>query len=311
MSDKVATTPLNNLPAMSPRNWALLVLLSLLWGATFIAARVAVVEVHPLLLVFYRVALAASAVAAWAWMRGISLKPAVAQARWFLLLGLVNNVIPFSLIFIGQTELGAGPASILNATTPFWAIIMASIFLRDERITLARIVGVILGIAGTAVMIGPVAANAIEGPLWPKLAILGSALSYGIAAILARRMSALGPLVATTGQLVASTCIMAPVALFVVAIDGLNPVSGVTVVSILMLGLVSTAFAYILYFSIAAQAGATNVSLVTLLVPVSAILLGVVLLGETISLHEIAGMGIIALGLIVIDGRLLRAGRTR
>jgi drug/metabolite transporter (DMT)-like permease len=227
----------------------------------------------------------------------------------FLALALLNNVIPFSLIFAGQTELGAGLASVLNATTPFWTILIANTLTKDEKITANKIAGVLLGIAGTAVMIGPGLLASLGGPVWAKFSLVGASISYAMALMVARGFKGVPPAIVATGQLTASTAIMVPIVVAVVGIDGLFAASLPVWGAVFGLALLSTAFAYILYFNILASAGATNASLVTLLVPVSAILLGAAFLGERLESFEFAGMAFIGAGLLVIDGRLLRPGK--
>lgn len=291
---------------MSARDWGMLILLGAIWGASFFFARVAVAEIHPLNLVLFRVALAAAALHLYLALAGPSFRLALPMAGSFLVLALLNNVLPFSLMFAGQTELGAGAASILNATTPFWTMLLANVLTQDEKLSWSKIAGVTLGMAGAAVMIGPGAAAGLGGPAWAKLALLGTALSYAFAVIYARRFRGLPPQVVATGQLTASTVIMVPVVLLWNGVDGLFSASGPAWLAVLGLSLLATALAYILYFGIVRSAGATNASLVTLIVPVGAILLGAAFLGERLETFELAGMGLIALGLLAIDGRLLR-----
>lgn len=290
---------------MSASSWAQLLLLAAIWGGSFFFARVAVQEIPPLALVLLRVGIAAAALQVYLVARGISFRPVLAQAGSFFLLAAVNNVIPFSLMFLGQTELGAGLASAINATTPFWTILVASFLTGDEKPTLGKLLGVAIGIAGTAVMIGPGLLVGIGGPAWAKLALMGTAISYGFAFVVAKRIKGFAPTVVATGQMTMSTIIMLPIVFALYAPSQAFSASPTAWAAVLGLALLATAFAYILFFRIVAAAGATNASLVTLIVPVSAILLGVILLGEHIEPFEIAGMALIACGLLVIDGRLL------
>jgi drug/metabolite transporter (DMT)-like permease len=290
---------------MALKDWAQLLLLGAIWGGSFFFARISVAEVHPLALVLFRVAIAAMALQLYLAVRGPSFRLAFQRAGLFFLLALTNNVIPFSLIFAGQTELGAGLASVLNATTPFWTLIIANFFTVDERLSWNKLAGIGLGIAGTAIMIGPGLLAGLGGPVWAKFALVGASLSYAIALMVARRFKNIPSPVVATGQLTASTVIMIPVVLVAHGTTGLFSASLPVWSAVFALALLSTAFAYILFFSLVASAGATNASLVTLIVPVSAILLGVTFLGEHLELFEIAGMAVIAFGLITIDGRLL------
>ncbi|HMM64636.1 MAG TPA: DMT family transporter, partial [Mesorhizobium sp.] len=290
---------------MTLRDWAQLLLLGGLWGGSFFFARIAVAELHPLALVLLRVSIAAAALQAWLALRGPSFRLALPHAPMFFLLALANNVIPFSLIFAGQTQLGAGLAAVLNATTPFWTLIIANVFTSDEKLTWNKLAGIALGIAGTAVMIGPGLAAGVGGPVWPKFALIGAALSYALALMVARRFRGVPPPVVAAGQLTASTAIMVPIVLLALGPAAPFAASAPVWAAVLALALASTAFAYILFFNLVASAGATNASLVTLVVPASAILLGVAFLGERLEGFELAGMALIALGLLTIDGRIV------
>ena len=290
---------------MSLKDWTMLLVLGTVWGATFFFARIALVEVDPLVLVLLRVSIAAAFLHVYLMASGQSFAQALPHAPAFFLLALLNNVIPFSLIFSGQTQLGAGVAAILNATTPFWTILLANLMTADEKLTWNKIAGVGLGVAGTAIMIGPDAFSALGGPIWPKLALIGASLSYGFALILARRLGKVAPTVVATAQLTCSTILMIPIVVFWHGVADMLDASLHAWSAIIAMALLSTAFAYILYFRLIASAGATNASLVTLVVPASAILLGTVFLAERLDRGEITGITLIALGLLMIDGRLL------
>lgn len=293
--------------AMSPAVWGMLILLGAIWGGSFFFARVAVAEINPFVLVLERVAIAAVALQLYLLIAGPSFSRARSHFGRFFLLALLNNVIPFSLIFLGQTQMGAGLASVLNATTPFWTLIVAQFLTADEKLSANKLAGIALGIAGTAVMVGPGIIAGLGGPVWAKFALIGASLSYAFALIVSRRMfTGLQPELIATGQLTASTIIMAPIILFAYGASTTYIGSAHVMAAVFGLALLSTAFAYILYFRIIAVAGATNASLVTLIVPVFAMLLGIAFLGEHLELFEMIGMLLIGLGLVVIDGRLLR-----
>lgn len=291
---------------MTTALWLQLFLLSCLWGGSFFFAGVAVKELPPLLLVLLRVGIAAVALNLFLLLRGPSIRMALPFAGQFIALALLNNIIPFTLMFSGQTAIGAGLASVLNATTPVWTLILAGYVFRTETPAWNKMLGVFLGIAGVAVMIGPGLLAGLGGPVWAKLALLGSALSYAFALIYARRFSALPSMIVAAGQMTASTIIMIPVVLATVGFSAVTTASMPVWAAVTLLALLSTAFAYIIYFNLIARAGSSNASLVTVLVPVSAIILSSVFLGERLELFEIAGMALIALGLVAIDGRLLR-----
>jgi len=291
---------------MSARTWSLLLLLGLIWGGSFFFARIAVHHVPPITLVFLRLSLAA--VALHLYLAG---RLEIYQSLWrhwprFLLLGLINNAIPHTLIFCGQTQMGAGLASILNATTPIWTVLIGNQLTTDERLTSAKLVGCLTGLLGTVVLLGPSITSSSSVPFWALSLPVLAAISYGFAAIYAKRFKGIAPPVVAAGQLTGSSLIMLPIALFIDQPWTLSAPPVTAIAAILGLALLSTAFAYILYFRIIELAGATNTSLVTLLVPPSALLLGFFFLGERIGPSEIVGMLLIAAGLLVLDGRLFR-----
>lgn len=295
--------------SMDLATWGLLILLGFIWGGSFFFGRVAVLHVPPMTLVLFRVGLAAMALHI-AFGRMPGFYPAlVSRWRALLIMGLLNNAIPFTLIFAGQTEIGSGLASILNATTPVWAVLVAQVLTTDEKITPAKLIGCGLGLTGMVLLIGPSALGLADSPLWAMLAVAGAAVSYGFAATFGKRFKGVSPRITATGQLTASSLIMLPLALVVDQPWSL-PLPPLEVIgAILALALVSTAFAYIVFFRILSVAGATSASLVTLLVPPAAIVLGILFLGETLSLTEALGLGLIALGLLSLDNRLGIKGR--
>lgn len=291
------------------RDWGLLVLLSLLWGGAFFFSGVAVRELPPLTTAFLRVAIAAAALLPVLYALGGRL-PCRREA-WvaFLGMGLLNNAIPFSLIFAGQTHIGVGLASIINATTPAFTIIVMALF-REERLTRARAAGVLLGLLGVVVINGGGAVIGADATMLVRTVgvglCLGGAVSYGFAALWGRRrLSTTSPLVSATGQLVCSCGLMAVIAAAVDAPWTLEPPSLAAAGSIVMLAIFGTALAYIVFFKILARSGASNVMLVTLMIPVTAVALGAAFLGETVAAADAVGAGFIALGLAAIDGRAL------
>lgn len=290
--------------SMSATTWGLLILLGLIWGGSFFFGRIAVQHVPPMTLVFFRVSLAALALHVAFGRMPDFYRTLVSRWRELLVLGLLNNAIPFTLIFLGQTRIGSGLASILNATTPLWAVLVAQVMTTDEKITPAKLIGCALGLAGMVLLIGPAALGIADSPLWAKLAVVGAAISYGFAATFGKRFKGLSPRITATGQLTASSLIMLPLMLVVDQPWTLQAPPASVIASILALALLCTAFAYIVFFRILSVAGATSASLVTLLVPPAAILLGVLFLGETLSLSEALGLALIALGLLSLDNRL-------
>ncbi|PZM13661.1 DMT family transporter [Rhizobium tubonense] len=289
---------------MNALTWSLLLLLGLIWGGSFFFARIAVHEVPPFTLVFLRLSIAA--IALHLHIAGRLDIYRLLRSHWpqFLLLGLINNAVPHALIFLGETEIGAGLASVLNATTPIWTVIIAHYLTEDEKPTAAKLLGCLVGLVGTMVLVGPAMMVANGAPLWALLVPILAAVSYGFAAIYSKRFKGMPAPVIAAGQLTGSSMIMLPVSLIADRPWTLAVPSVGSFAAIVALALVSTAFAYILYFRIMALAGATNASLVTLLVPPGAILLGAVFLGERLGATDIAGMLLIAVGLLILDGRL-------
>ena len=281
-------------------------LLGALWGGSFFFARIAVAEIPPLALVLYRVSIAALVLHVWLRVRNISFAPAIARSASFLGLALLNNVIPFSLIFSGQTEIGAGLASVLYATTPLWTVLVANLLTKDEKLSASKLAGVVLGIGGAAIMIGPGLLANLGGPTWAKLAVIGAAVSYAFAAVFAKRFRDMKPVIVATGQLSASTIVMMLIVLLLYNPSEIVSTNISIWLSIGTLAIVTTAFAFILYFNLIASAGATNASLVTLLVPASAIILSTAFLGERLEPYEFLGLVLIVSSLVVVDGRLLR-----
>jgi drug/metabolite transporter (DMT)-like permease len=256
--------------------------------------------------VLYRVTIAALVLHLWLRLRGISFSPVLARPGPFLCLALLNNVIPFSLIFTGQTVIGAGLASVFYATTPLWTILVANLLTADEKLSATKLAGVALGILGTAVAIGPGLLSNLGGPAWAKFAVIGAAVSYAFAVVYAKRFKGISPTVVATGQLTGATVLMVPIVFVLYSPTAIMTSSGFIWMAVLALAVFSTAFAFILYFNLIASAGATNASLVTLLVPVSAIMLSAVFLSERLEPFEFSGMILIMASLIIMDGRLFR-----
>jgi len=293
---------------MSQYEWLLLVILSIVWGGSFFFVGVAVEVLPPLTIVALRVSLAALALLAVVHFTGLRMPTNPKIWIAFILMGILNNVIPFTLIVWGQTHIASGLASILNATTPLFTIVAAHFLTKDEKMTTRKLTGVIIGFAGVVIMLGHEALAGLGDSVFAKLAVLGAAISYSLAGIFGRRFAQSGikPVVTATGQVTASSILLIPLAVFYDKPLTL-PMPGFDIwFAIIGLALISTAFAYILYFRILSTAGATNLLLVTLLIPVSAILLGTAVLGEQLELKHMLGMGLISIGLLSIDGRAVQ-----
>ena len=291
---------------MTASEWGLLVLLSVLWGGSFFFSKIIVQEVPPFTLVLVRFTLAAAVLGAYLKAQRMPVPWTVATWAAFAGMGALNNLIPAALIAWSQQTIASGLASVLIATTPVFSILVAHCFTTDNRMSANKVVGVALGIAGVAALVG---IDALDGSLRTLpgiLGCLGAALSYGFANVFGRRFKRLGiaPTVGAFGQLAATAIMVAPAAL---AFDRpwlLPPPSTVVWAAMIGLVLLSTALAYAIFFRLLGSAGTTNISLVTLLIPVSAILLGTLVLGEHLSALQGAGMALIGLGLVAIDGRI-------
>ena len=293
---------------MTGFEWMLLVLLSVVWGGSFFFNGIALREFPTLSIVTARVGLAALALLFLMKMlgQGIQLNRQILKA--FFGMSFLNNVVPFSLIVWGQQHIASGIASILNATTPLFTMLVAHWFTTDEKINPRRLLGVLTGMGGVSLMMGLDSMESSGFHLLGQSAILLAAFSYGLAGVYGKRFAQLEipPLATATGQLCASSMILIPLTFWIdqpwtmamPSIEGMG--------SLLGIALLSTALAYVIYFRLLKTAGATNLLLVTLLIPVSAIILGVFLLDESLEPQHLSGMAVISLGLLIMDGRLLQ-----
>ncbi len=290
---------------MGASQWTSLTVLSLLWGGSFFFVEIAVTSLPPFTIVLVRVALAALALHALLLATGAPLRVDMQLWGTFLVMGFLNNVVPFSLLVWGQTQIASGLASILNATTPIFTVLVAHALTRDEKLSAGRLAGVLLGLAGVTVMIGPAALAGIGSNLLAQVACLRATLSYAFAGVFGRRFARLGVSAtqSAAGQVSASTLILLPVVLLLDRPWTLPVPEPQVLAALAALAILSTAVAYVLFFRILASAGATNIMLVTLLVPVTAILLGTAFLDERLNGEHFAGIALIAFGLAAIDGR--------
>lgn len=295
---------------MGPFEWLLLIVLSILWGGSFFFNKLTVAEWPPFAVVQVRVGLAALALLLVVRIAGQSM--AVGRELWlaFFGMGILNNLIPFSLFLWGQQQIASGLASILNATTPIFAVLVMHCF-GNEKATGLKLGGVLAGLIGVAILMGPDALSGLGSNLAAQLACILAAVSYAFSGLLGRRFRGVSPLVAATGQLSASTLMMIPI-VFVMHPPWTLPMpSQQALLALVGLALISTALAYLLFFRIMRTAGPSNVMLVTFLIPVSAILLGSGLLGEELLPRHFAGMAAIFVGLALIDGRIARIAQAR
>lgn len=284
----------------------MLLVLAVLWGGSFFFHDIAVRELPSFTLVWLRVAIAALALLLALRLLGQRMPGQGDVWMAFVGMGLLNNVVPFVLIVWGQHHIASGLAAILNATTPLFTVLVAHLLTPDERLTPLKLAGVVVGLAGAVAMVGPDALAGLGTDVTAQVACLAGALAYALAGIFGRRFKRMGitPLATAAGQVSASTMLLLPLMLLVDRPWTLAMPPSTTWAAVLGVGLLSTALAYVLYFRILAAAGATNLLLVTFLIPLSAILLGVSVLGETLLLRHLGGMMLIGAGLACIDGRL-------
>jgi drug/metabolite transporter (DMT)-like permease len=294
---------------MGPLEWILLLVLSVLWGGSFFFAKLAVAELPPFTIVLGRVGAAALALNLVLRARGERMPADRASWAAFFAMGLLNNLLPFSLIVWAQTEIASGLAAILNGATPLFTVVLAHWLTSDERLTWNRLLGVVFGLAGVTVMIGMEALSGLGLHVLAEVAVLVATISYAFAGIFGRRFRGQPPLVTAAGQVTATTVMMLPIVLIADRPWTLAMPTPLALGAIAGLALLSTALAYVIFFRILAAAGATNLTLVTLLIPVSALLLGRFILDEALALQQLLGMALIALGLAAIDGRALGAAR--
>ncbi|WP_208976291.1 DMT family transporter [Polycladidibacter stylochi] len=305
-----------NAPALPKQmtllSWALLLTLGTLWGGAFFTAKIAVMEIPALPLVFLRVFFAAIALWLYAAIAGIALRLTIKDIPIFLLLGLINNVVPFTLLFWSQQYIPSGLAAVLNAFTPIFTMLLAQLATSDERLTAAKLVAALFGIAGVAILMGQDAFSKSNGMLLPQILCLTAALSYAFAFMLAKRMQQYSTYTLATGQLSASTLILSP-SLFVGWAPGqsmflfeLANISLTVWIAVAVLAIVCTAACFLIYFKLVRDAGSTNTSLVTLIIPLSAIVLGYVFLGEQLQQNHWIGGAFIFFALLLISGKLPR-----
>jgi drug/metabolite transporter (DMT)-like permease len=298
---------------MTAAEWGLLGALAILWSGVFFLTKLALADMRPFTVVTLRLGIAALILHAAVRATGTRMPTSLRAWCAFAGMGALNNFIPFCLIAYGQTQIGSGLAAILNATTPLFTVLLAQFWTHDERLTRNRLGGVLLGVAGVVVMIGPSALAGLTTNVAGQLGILGAAVAYACAGIFGRRFRALPAMVTATGQVTTGALMVAPLALWfdhpwAQKLPGLTALAAITAAAVCC-----TALAYALYFRILATAGATNLLLVTLLMPIGALWLGITLLHEHLHAAEVGGMVLIGLGLLAIDGRVLalRKGRPK
>lgn len=305
------TAPISH--TMGARDWAMLLTLSVIWGSSFFLHEIALRDMQPFTIVAVRLVLAAVVLNALILLRGQRLNFSWPAWKALFVMALLGNVIPFVMVVWGQAYITASLASILNATPPFFAAIMAHFYTRDEKLSVRKLTGVVLGFLGAVLIVGPQAFSDSLAHIYGEMALIGASFLYAVVAVYGRRLRGLGldPVQASAGQLSLAGAMSLPLALLLedplaAGIPGMD-----SLLAMLSLALLSTALAFLMYHALLARVGANNTVLVTFLIPVSAIILGVTFLGETLDGNQVAGMLVIATGLAVIDGRILKKTQSK
>ncbi len=292
---------------MGAGQWAILLFLSLLWGTSFFFQKTILLQLHPFTMVFGRLGLAALALYLVMLTAGYRISSVRGCWSGMIVMAAMNNAIPFCLFAWSQTRITSGLAAIFNATAPLFTVVAAHLLTSDERLTPRKIIGVICGIAGVIFIIGPGVLGGARGSVMGQLACLIAASCYSLAAIYSRRFRQIPAIVLAAVQAAIAALMVLPMALLTEHPWTLPMPTLKTWSALLALGLLSTGLAYAIYFRLLARVGATNTVLVTFLIPVTALLLGKFRLHETLELRQIGGMACIFLGLLIIDGRIVRA----
>ncbi len=291
---------------ISPQAWAALLLLSLIWGASFLSVRIALDEIGPLTAVAHRTGWAMLILWAYILIRRFALPRDLRIWGAFLVMGLLNNVIPFSLMAWGQLHIESGLTSILNAATAIFGVIAAAIFFADERLTARKVIGVALGFIGVSTAIGLEAFKDFDIRSLGQLAVVGGTISYALAGVWARKtIGHLAPQVAAAGMLTGASIVTIPAAWLIEGPISLS-LHPQTWAAIAYYAAVATAIAYMLYYRVLAMAGSGNLMLCTLIVAPVAIVLGAIVLGEALPLRAYTGFAMLAFGLLILDGRLFK-----
>ena len=296
---------------MSRQAWLLLLALSAIWGASFLFIEIALRAMGPITLVFFRVAIAALTLGIFVFVTKLPVPRERAFWLGTFVMGLLNNAIPFTFIAYGQLTITGGMASIINANTAFFGVIVAAFFLPAERLSWHRLTGVMIGVSGVVIVVGPAELLRLDVAQLGQLAVVVATLSYAFASVWGRlRLQGYDGTMTAFGTALCATMILSGVMLFAEGVPNFA-ITGELIVVAIGLGVIGTAGAYMIYFRILALAGASNLMLVTIIVPIFAVSLDALVLRQWVSVAEMIGFGVIALGLIVMDGRLLSIGRAK
>lgn len=290
--------------------WLVLILLGAIWGASYLFIKVGGAEIPPFTFVEGRALIAALALYIVMRVRGERLPRA--RREWLLLaaMGIFNGVIPYTLITWGEIHIASGLAAILTAAMPLFTVMLAHFWTHDERLSVAKVLGVILGFVGVIVLFLPqwrqgmqVADSATPSGMefWGEFAVVVAAASYAVAVLIARKyLLSMSHVVASTGQLASTAFFMLPLSLAFDSLSVLRP-SPAAIGSLVTLALLGTAFAYILYYWLIDHTGATRTSLVTFLIPITGVMWGALLLGERIDWEAIVGLVLIIAGVGLVS----------
>ena len=289
---------------MENKNWLLVIILGILWGSSFLFVEILLNFINPFMIVYLRVSIASMILILYLLLIKIEIQFSNKLIFNLFIMGLLNNVFPFLLITNGQQYITGGLASILNANTSFMTILIASLFIKNEKITKSRFVGVLFGMIGVIVTIGYKNLSGIFSSDIGKFFILLSSISYAFAAIFAKiKLNSVDPKLAATGMLTTSTIILSPIMFFYYS----NTIYDLSIISIkysIAFAVLCSVLAYLIYFKILATTGPGNLLLCTIIIPPSAIILNAIFINEMIKIHEFIGMLIIIFGLLILDGRI-------
>lgn len=292
-----------DLMAMNWKNLLLLLLLAALWGPSFLFIKVAVAEIPPLTLVLGRVAVGALFLLVALRLAGRQLPRDRTLWRHFAVLAVIHNALPWVLLSWGEQSIDSALASILNGTTPLFTIVLAHFLVAGDRLTPAKVIGVLLGFGGLLLLIYPSLAEGLRATTWGLIAVTIAAALYGVAIIYSRRhVRGLPPLIAPAATLSLATLFMLPLSLWIDRPWTLAAPSAAALAALLALGILGTGLAFIVYYRLLESANATYISMVTYVIPIFGVILGVVVLGERLTWHALAGFALILLGVMVVNG---------
>ena len=297
---------------MNNKTWLLVILLGFIWGSSFLFTEILLNYINPVLIVFFRVSLASIILIIYVFFfTNLKFNFSKEILLTFFTMGLLNNVIPFLLIAFAQETITGGLASILNANTSFFTIFLASLFLKDEKLTNYRLLGIIIGIIGVVVIVGFENLSEFKNYNFGIVLMLFSCLSYSFAGIFAKtKLTNIHPTISATGMLSMSTIILFP---FIIIYNGneLININSTVLYYSCMFAFICTVLAYFLYFKILETNGAGNLLICTIIIPPSSILLNAFFINEIIKIYELIGLIIITLGLIILDGRIINYIKNR